>query len=166
MIFGGFELPCPQQQQPVSNTAACGGLVVQNEFPSQGGPPQGAPGPLWSLARQSQSLLQRSSAHHGIHLLKVKVRACLAAAQHTSITAVMASFCSWWSRTSCDVYHHFPVPPTALACPQSRACAPLSGPAGRWCNHLDLVPLTQKCGAWGAPGTLNCEEVGAHWSNS
>lgn len=48
------------------------------------------PGSLWSLAGQSQPLLyrenRRSAANHGIHLLKVKVRAFLAAAQHTLIT--------------------------------------------------------------------------------
>lgn len=88
VIFGGFALPCPQQQQIVSNTAAFGGLLVQNECPSQGGPPQGGPG----FQQGNHSLVwllhsTRSAAHHGIHLLRVKVRACLAAALHTSVTA-------------------------------------------------------------------------------
>lgn len=103
-----------------SNTAAFGGLLVQNQCPSQGAPPKGGPGSLWSLARQSQSLQQRAqdeSCKPWYSPAKGQGQSlpgCSPA--HLNHSSLMALFCSQWSRTSCDVYHPFLVPPTAQAC--------------------------------------------------
>lgn len=94
------------------NTAAFGGLLVQNECPFQGGHPQGGPGSPCSLARQPQTLLQRAQEEcckpwcSPVKGQGQSLPGC--SPTHLNHSSLMALFCSRWSRTSCDVYHRLP----------------------------------------------------------